>query len=57
MSMTDIPASLRHENNRFAVPGTPIIPEPSIFTKIIFSMVVIPLTLLTPFTLDEISVP
>ena len=45
ISTIDIPALLRQENKRFTVPGTPIIPEPSIFTRVMLSIVVIPLTL------------
>ena len=54
--MTEIPASPRQENRRLAVPGTPIIPEPSILTSVIFSIVVIPLTLCPSIKADEILV-
>ena len=54
---TDIPASLRHEKRRLAVPGTPIIPAPSRLIRDKSSMVVIPLTLLHSLLSNTILVP
>ena len=38
-----MPSSRKAPNNRFAVPGTPIIPAPSRLTSAMSSMVVMPL--------------
>jgi hypothetical protein len=52
-----MPASRKAPNNRFAVPGTPIMPAPSRFTRATGSMVVMPLTLSAETGLAQMSVP
>ena len=45
ISVTETPASFSDANRRSAVPGTPIIPEPSRFTSAMPPMAVMPLML------------
>ena len=52
-----MPSSRSAPNRRWAVPGTPIMPAPSMFTRAMFSIVVMPLTASFDVGCAQISVP
>ncbi len=54
--MTEMPSSRSAPNRRCAVPGTPIMPAPSMLISAMFSMVVMPLTGSSDVGLAQISV-
>ena len=57
IKITEMPESRSAPNRRCAVPGTPIMPAPSRFTRATGSMVEIPFTLIAETGFAQINVP
>ena len=57
MSVTETPAPFSDANRRSAVPGTPIMPEPSRLTSAMPPIAVMPLIPLTDSTFAQMRLP